>query len=107
MKKLILLVSIIISIYANDDLKEQRAEELKRYSNSMNIKGLSDNCKIALKNIIEKTIDYDMAFDNNMKYKTKEFSMKVKEMEDDVKKSKTYFMAICTDSDLELIKKNR
>ena len=105
MKKILLLLSFIISMYANDDLEKQREIELKMYSNSLNIQELSNDCKIALKDIIKKTIDYNMNFDNYMRNKTKESSIELNKIENDVKKSKEYFITICTKNDLKLINK--
>ena len=104
MKKILLLLSFIISMYANDDLEKQREIELKMYSNSLNIQELSNDCKIALKDIIKKTIDYNMNFDNYIKDKGTKFIKSLNEAEDNVEKSKTYFITICTKNDLKLIK---
>lgn len=106
MKKILLLLIFVISIYANDDLSKERELELKMYSDALNIKDLTNDCKSALKDIIKKTIENNKDFDNFIKYNSNTYSITYKKSSDTLSNSKKYLMIICNDNDLKLIRES-
>lgn len=100
MKKMILILISSIYILANSDLEKERELHLQKLNSYLDIEALSTNCKESIKDMIKKTIEYDIAFDNSMKNKNANMDI----ASNNLKSAEKYSMTICIKKDFELMK---
>jgi spore coat polysaccharide biosynthesis protein SpsF (cytidylyltransferase family) len=100
MKRLMLILISSICLFGNSDLEKERELQLQKFKSYLDVEALSTDCKISIKDLIKKNIEYNIAFDNFLKNKNSSYDTAYSNL----RNAEKYSMTICTKKDFDFMK---